>query len=109
MSNGLRPSAPPVPTLTEVVPVAGASTSDLASANVSARQDVMISRTALEDQILHQVLQRVDLVLEARIAQAVQAVVAEQTKTLIPRLREEVELAVRLAVMAAVSAELDGR
>lgn len=109
MTNGLRPSPPQVPTLTEVVPADGAASAEQASTKASARQDVMISRTALEDQILHQVLQRVDLVLEARIAQAVQTVVAEQTKALVPRLREEVELAVRLAVMAAVSAELDGR
>lgn len=61
----------------------------------------------LEDQIIHRVMQRVDVVLEREIARAVARVIDEHTAQLAPRLREEVELAVRLAVMGAVSAELD--
>lgn len=61
---------------------------------------------ALEDQIVHRVMQRVDLVLERRLREAVAQVILTHTQTLGPRLREEIELVVRESVSQAVAQEL---
>ena len=60
----------------------------------------------LEDQIVHRVMQRVDLVLERRLREAVAQVILSHTQTLGPRLREEIELVVRESVIHAVAQEL---
>jgi hypothetical protein len=60
----------------------------------------------LENEILHRVMQRVDVVLESRLQEAVAQIVLAHTQTLTPRLREEIESVVRVAVMQAVSQEL---
>jgi hypothetical protein len=60
----------------------------------------------LEDQIVHRVMQRVDLVLERRLREAVAQVILSHTQTLGPRLREEIELVVRESVSQAVAQEL---
>ena len=60
----------------------------------------------LEDQIVHRVMQRVDLVLERRLREAVAQVILSQTQSLGPRLREEIELVVRESVSQAVAYEL---
>ena len=61
---------------------------------------------ALEDQIVHRVMQRVDLVLERRLREAVAQVILSHTQALGPRLREEIELVVRESVSQAVAQEL---
>ena len=63
----------------------------------------------LEDQIVHRVMQRVDLVLERRLREAVAKVILSQTQALGPRLREEIELVVRESVSQAVAQELPQR
>jgi len=95
-------SVPPrfVPTLTDVVhqadhfnpkpPVGG----------------VQHNAVQLEDQIVHRVMQRVDLVLERRLREAVAQVILSHTQALAPRLREEIELVVRESVSQAVAQEL---
>ena len=60
----------------------------------------------LEDQIVHRVMQRVDLVLERRLREAVAQVILSQTQSLGSRLREEIELVVRESVSQAVAHEL---
>ena len=60
----------------------------------------------LEDQIVHRVMQRVDLVLERRLREAVAQVILSHTQALGPRLREEIELVVRESVIQAVAQEL---
>ena len=60
----------------------------------------------LEDQIVHRVMQRVDLVLDRRLREAVAQVILSQTQSLGPRLREEIELVVRESVSQAVAYEL---
>jgi hypothetical protein len=60
----------------------------------------------LEDQIVHRVMQRVDLVLERRLREAVAQVILTHTQSLGPRLREEIELVVRESVIQAVAQEL---
>ena len=63
----------------------------------------------LEDQIVHRVMQRVDLVLERRLLEAVAQVILSHTQSLGPRLREEIELVVRESVSQAVAHELPQR
>lgn len=96
-----------VPTLTEVV--------DPASMLVSSRaaEQGMLAPAAaeaplhqLEDQVLHRVMQRVDLVLERRLREAVSQLVQTHTQSLGHRLREEIELVVRESVSQAISQEL---
>lgn len=92
-------SSPPrfVPTLTDVVQVIGHAV----QANIG-----QITDGQLEDQIVHRVMQRVDLVLERRLREAVAQVILTHTQSLGPRLREEIELVVRESVIQAVAQEL---
>jgi len=95
-------SVPPrfVPTLTDVVhPVDYFSPKPTEGA---VRHDAV----QLEDQIIHRVMQRVDLVLERRLREAVAQVILSHTQALGPRLREEIELVVRESVSQAVAQEL---
>ena len=59
-----------------------------------------------EELVVHRVMQRVDVVLDQRLREAIARVVQEQTRSLVPRLREEVESVVRDAVYQAVADEL---
>jgi len=126
------PRTPPrfVPTLTEVVqnspvqasppfapfvPLVQQATSDFAAPSIpsapsapSAPLDILATE-ALEDQIIHRVMQRVDLSLERRLQEAVSAMVLSQTQSLVPRLREEIEFVVRQSVSDAVADELATR
>ncbi|WP_440112355.1 hypothetical protein [Acidovorax sp. BL-A-41-H1] len=59
-----------------------------------------------EEYVVHRVMQRVDVVLEKRLRDAIATVVQEQTRSVLPRLREEIESVVRHAVYEAVADEL---
>lgn len=59
-----------------------------------------------EEYVVHGVMQRVDVVLEKRLREAIATVVQEQTRSVLPRLREEIESVVRHAVYEAVADEL---
>lgn len=59
-----------------------------------------------EEYMVHRVMQRVDVVLEQRLRDAIATVVHEQTRSVLPRLREEIESVVRNAVYEAVADEL---
>ncbi|WP_345799242.1 hypothetical protein [Ramlibacter sp. H39-3-26] len=63
-------------------------------------------RSDMEEEIVHRVIQRVDVALEYRLREAIAHVVAEQTRSIGPRLREEIESVVRQAVYEAVAEEL---
>lgn len=97
------PRQPPrfVPTLTEVVQPAAPQASSAVTG--------MANHEALEDQIIHRVMQRIDLSLERRLTEAVAAMVLQQTQALVPRLREEIEFVVRQSVSDAVADELATR
>lgn len=56
--------------------------------------------------MVHRVMQRVDLVLERRLREAVSQLILTHAQTLGPRLREEIELVVRESVSQAVAQEL---
>ena len=95
-------SVPPrfVPTLTDVV----FGTQDAQTASV-----VCQSQGQIEEQIVHRIMQRVDLVIERRLREAVGQVILAHTQTLAPKLREEIELVVLESVIQAVSQELPGQ
>ena len=84
-----------VPTLTEVVKPAPAPAAAAPVAGLS------------QEQLIHRVMQRVDLTLERRLREAVAATVIEQTRTLGPLLREEIEQVVRQTVSQAFAEELE--
>ena len=59
-----------------------------------------------QEQLAHRVLQRVDLVLDRRLREAIAGVVIEQTQQLTPLLRERLESVVRQVVAEAVADEI---
>jgi hypothetical protein len=96
-----------VPTLTEVVHPASVLSWHEAKAPtpaITANSDVYIQQ--FEDQLLHRVMQRVDLVLERRLREAVSQLILTHTQSLGPRLREEIELVVRESVSQAIAQEI---
>lgn len=62
-----------------------------------------------EELLVHRVMQRVDVGLDQRLRDAIATVVQEQTRSLLPRLREEIESVVRQVVYEAVAEELERR
>ena len=94
-------TSPPrfVPTLTEVVQ---APTRPVVATPV--QQALSIGH--FEEQMVHRVMQRVDLALERRLHEAVGQLILTHTQALGSRLREEIELVVRESVSQAVAQEL---
>ena len=101
-----------VPTLTDVVhPADHSYRNNPINPNSPIKQqlphsNIRQSPFQLEDQIVHRVMQRVDLVLERRLRESVAQVILLQTQSLGPQLREELELVVRESVSQAVAQEL---
>jgi hypothetical protein len=62
-----------------------------------------------QEQIAQRVMQRVDVVLDRRLREAVATVVLEQTNLLTPMLRERLEAVVRQVVAEAVAEEMQSR
>jgi hypothetical protein len=60
----------------------------------------------LEEQLLHRVLQRIDLSLEEHLSDTVSAAVQQHLDTMIPRLRDEIEVVLRTLVSEALASEL---
>lgn len=60
----------------------------------------------MEEFLVHRVMQRVDVGLDQRLRDAITTVVQEQTRSVLPRLREEIESIVRQVVYEAVADEL---
>ena len=96
-----------VPTLTEVVyPVSVTGFPDGMAPNAASTPNPDASLQQLEDQVLHRVMQRVDLVLERRLREAVSQLILTHTQALGPRLREEIEMVVLESVSQAIAQEL---
>lgn len=110
----LPPKIPPrfVPTLTEVVHVESGPLGRVISGHSPiekrASADPNTFNEGIEELVVHRVMQRVDLVLDQRLREAIALVIQEQTRSLLPRLREEIESVVRHAVYEAVAEELSG-
>lgn len=88
-----------VPTLTEVVVPLEPPPAPVAQPEFTAE---------MQEQLVHRVLQRVDLVLNQRLREALSELVVSHTQSIEPLLRQEIELVVRDAVSAAVAQELHG-
>lgn len=102
------PPVPPrfVPTLTEIVQPTPAPSS---LAPALAPDEAVVPRAFSDkeqDLMVQRVLQRVELVLERRLREAVGQLILEHTQTLAPRLREEIELVVRQSVSQAIEQEV---
>ena len=117
-----------VPTLTDVVHVPGDGRPPMAAqaapvqpqAQAPAPQQAPPPAPSLQDGVaasgglprdlaeyaVHRVMQRVAVALDQRLREAIAQVVQEQTRFLVPRLRDEVESVVRHAVYEAVAQEL---
>ena len=85
-----------VPTLTEVV-------------QASAMPALASTGPLSEEQMVHRIMQRIDLTLDRRLREAIASTVLEQTRTLGPLLREEIESVVRQAVSEALADEVAER
>ena len=81
-----------VPTLTEVVKSPPVQTGAGSAA-------------LTQEQLIHRVMQRVDLALERRLREAIAAAVLEQTRSLGPLVRDEIESVVRETVAQAFADE----
>lgn len=90
------PALPPVPVPPPASPPADVVGSTATPLPFSAAQ---------EDILVQRVLQRIDLVLERRLQEAVGRLVLAHTQSLVPRLRQEIELAVRDCVIQALEQE----
>lgn len=89
-----------VPTLTEVVqpPASDAATSPPVEAALDLRH--------LQAQMVHRVMQRVDLTLDRLLRETVGRLVLAHTQALAPSLRDEIEIVVRQSVNQAFEQEL---
>ena len=97
-----RLTEPPryVPTLTEVVhPL---PTPESAFGAVNAPNEISVEAQEL---LVQRLMQRIDLMLERRLHEAVEQLILEHTHALMPRLREEIELVVRESVSLAFEQE----
>ncbi len=107
------PSQPPrfVPTLTEVIaPEVGAAAPPAVQESSPTPESSFNPQVGarLEEALVQRVLQRVDLIIERRLREAVGQVILEHTESLTPRLREEIEVVVRQSLSQAFAQEMDG-
>lgn len=118
---GARPVAPPLGAAPPVVspqasravaspaqqrPSTFAAATSVGMPPVSAPVAARALPEGMEEYMVHRVMQRVDVVLDQRLREAIATVVQEQTRSVLPRLREEIESVVRHAVYEAVADEL---
>ena len=98
-----RSALPPrfVPTLTEVVQ----APSSLPAAADKPTAPVVDWRHT-QEQLVHRVMQRVDLTLDRLLRETVGRVVLAHTQALAPSLRDEIEIVVRQSVSQAFEQEL---
>lgn len=99
------PEAQPVP---QTVPVSeGAGQAPVRMDHLPTAPTAALQRPeGIEELLVHRVMQRVDVELDQRLRDAIATVVQEQTRSVLPRLREEIESVVRQVVYEAVADEL---
>lgn len=109
------PPAQPAPSLpvSAAVPNAPVRSPDEVISDVAATAHSQTSSSfrrdlpqGMEEYMVHRVMQRVDVVLDQRLREAIALVVQEQTRSVLPRLREEIESVVRHVVYEAMAEEL---
>ena len=89
-----------VPTLTEVVHAAS-----LSAAGVVEDNEASVACSRPEDVMVQAVLQRLELILERRVQEAVAQLVLDHTRTFEVCLREEIAQVVRQCVLRAIKEE----
>ena len=97
-------SSPPqrfVPTLTEIVQLPEREGASAGRPAGTARE-----QQHLQEQMVHRVMQRVDLTLDRLLRETVGRLVLEHTQALAPSLRDEIEIVVRQSVNNAFEQEL---
>ena len=101
-----RSALPPrfVPTLTEIVQPPLES-----SAGPDGPESSAVDLQRFQEQMVHRVMQRVDLTLERLLRETVGRLVLEHTQALAPSLRDEIEIVVRQSVNLAFEQELAGQ
>jgi len=97
------PSAPPM--LDDLLPL-GAPAATPAPPQPRALQLSDEDAFRLEEELLHRVLQRVDLSLEERLTDTVSGAVQQQLDAMLPRLRDNIETVLRQLVVEALAHEL---
>ena len=109
-TGAAAPVAPadPLPPLPTTVVSAMPNPRELIALDPATRFSEM-ERFALEEQLLHRVMQRVDLQLEERLSEVVAAAVQAQLDQMVPRLREEIEDVLRTLVTEALAQELQDK
>ncbi|MDR3454734.1 MAG: hypothetical protein P4L96_18375 [Rhodoferax sp.] len=108
MSRAARTPPRYVPTLTEIVTPVAEPAPDWV-ADVPVLPDEVTepeSFSSMQEQIVHRVMQRVNVLVEQRLLEAITTVVQQHTRSLEPLLREEIESVVRQSVSEAVAEEL---
>lgn len=122
------PRHPPrfVPTLTQVVPdtspvpLPQPSAQQAPQPQPSQSQSPVVEAEAeagaamqifdgFDELLVRRLMQRVDMGLEQHLHAAIAKVVQEQTRSVLPRLREKLELVVRQVVYEAVADEMDSQ
>lgn len=108
----LPPAAPSVPFPPGALAPSGTA-GTATSAGIAHRSTAVEAKPSplpegFEEFMVHRVMQRVDVMLEKRLRDAIATVVQEQTRSVLPRLREEIESVVRHSVYEAVAEELAG-
>ena len=101
----VQQEAPPPPAEPASAPVEAAAPA-AAPASMVALDDADAFR--LEEELLHRVLQRIDLSLEERLTEVVSAAVQRQLDAMVPQLRGEIEAVLRALVIEALARELPG-
>jgi hypothetical protein len=92
-----------VPTLTEIVPPVADAASAAPALPPSGGTPADLH---LQEQMVHRVMQRVDLSLDRLLRETVGRLVMEHTQALAPSLRDEIEIVVRQSVSQAFEQEL---
>jgi hypothetical protein len=106
--DGVTAAPAPAPALVPAPAPAPAPALDPAQA-VALSRHAMLSEAdvfQLEEQLVHRVLQRIDLSLEERLSDTVSAAVQQQLDSMIPILRGEIETVLRELVSEALAQEL---
>ncbi|MDW5444343.1 hypothetical protein [Polaromonas sp. SM01] len=103
-----RATQPPrfVPTLTEIVQPVMPAVASAAEATDPPAQPAAPDLPHLQAQMVHRVMQRVDLTLDRLLRETVGRLVLEHTQALAPSLRDEIEIVVRQSVSHAFEQEL---
>lgn len=99
-----RVGSSPAQLATGPVPSAAVSPGSTAGETIASSGPALAD--GVEEYMVHRVMQRVDVILDQRLREAIAAVIQEQTRSVLPRLREEIESVVRHAVYEAVADEL---